>query len=121
MKKISVSLTLLATLFLAACSPAEKSQEDAKVQLTLQVTTDGKVDSKEVTAESGDSVMDVLEEYHKVEEDNGLVTAIDGVSQNAATNTYWMYKVNGQMADKGAEELKVQAGDKIEFYLETFQ
>ncbi|HEL2449554.1 TPA: DUF4430 domain-containing protein, partial [Streptococcus suis] len=52
---------------------------------------------------------------------NGLITEIDGVSQDTSTNTYWMYKVNGQMADKGAKDLTVANGDEIEFYLETFE
>ncbi|HEL2722309.1 TPA: DUF4430 domain-containing protein, partial [Streptococcus suis] len=51
----------------------------------------------------------------------GLITEIDGVSQDTSTNTYWMYKVNGQMADKGAKDLTVANGDEIEFYLETFE
>lgn len=121
MKRILLIVTLLMTMVLAACQANPVEQAETKITVTLQITKDGKTASQEVVAEQGDSVMDVLEDYHQVEEDNGMVTAIDGVSQNPSTNTYWMYKINDQMADKGAEELKLAAGDTIEFYLETFE
>lgn len=122
MKRILLIVTFLMTMVLAAaCQANPVEQAETKITVTLQITKDGKTASQEVVAEQGDSVMDVLEDYHQVEEDNGMVTAIDGVSQNPSTNTYWMYKINNQMADKGAEELKLAAGDTIEFYLETFE
>ena len=34
---------------------------------------------------------------------------------------YWMYKINGEMAPKGAAETTVQDGDTIEFYQEVYQ
>ncbi|WP_269088154.1 DUF4430 domain-containing protein [Streptococcus suis] len=46
---------------------------------------------------------------------------MDNVSQNPKTNTFWMYKINGKLAEKGAKEQKVSDGDNIEFYLETFE
>ncbi|HEL2203082.1 TPA: DUF4430 domain-containing protein [Streptococcus suis] len=106
MKKISIMLMVVFSLFLAACTNTTEKQNNSAI---------------EVTAEEGDSVMDVLKEHHDIVEDNGLITEIDGVSQDTSTNTYWMYKVNGQMADKGAKDLTVANGDEIEFYLETFE
>ncbi|CYV04600.1 lipoprotein [Streptococcus suis] len=124
MKKISIMLMVvfsLFSLFLAACTNTTEKQSESAIEVTLQITTKDKENRQEVTAEEGDSVMDVLKEHHDIVEDNGLITEIDGVSQDASTNTYWMYKVNGQMADKGAKDLTVANGDEIEFYLETFE
>ncbi|MFX4010482.1 DUF4430 domain-containing protein, partial [Streptococcus suis] len=42
---------------------------------------------------------------------------MDGVSQDASTNKYWMYKVNGKMDDKAAKDLTDAKGDEIEYYL----
>lgn len=124
MKKLLMPLSLfLSFLTLAACSVEDKEEasDDVQYQATLVVTVDGKEDKKTVTVEQGDSVMDVLEDHHQVEEEGGMVTAINGVSQDPAAKTYWMYKVNDKMAEVGAEDLEVQEGDTIEFYMETFQ
>lgn len=124
MKKLLLPLSLfLSFLTLAACSIEDKEEvsDDVHYQATLVVTVDGKEDKKTVTVEQGDSVMDVLEDHHRVEEEGGMVTAINGVSQDPAAKTYWMYKVNDKMAEVGAEDLEVQEGDTIEFYMETIQ
>lgn len=124
MKKLLLPLSLfLSFLTLAACSIEDKEEasDDVQYQVTLVVTVDGKEDKKTVTVEQGDSVMDVLEDHHQVEEEGGMVTAINGVSQDPAAKTYWMYKVNDKMAEVGAEDMEVQEGDTIEFYMETFQ
>lgn len=127
MKKITVLFsTFFATLILVACgqtatTPAGES-DDVTYKATLTVTfDDGKTETKEVFVEEGDSVMDVLEDAYEIEDEAGMVTAIAGVSQDAAKNTYWMYDVNDKMAEKGAEELLVQEGDTIHFYLLTFE
>ncbi|MGT2757446.1 DUF4430 domain-containing protein [Streptococcus ovuberis] len=132
MKKSYASLLALVSITtLAACSPAPSSapvshsttqvgDDDPKAQASVLVKFADKETEKEVTFEVGDSVMDVLEDNFTVNEEDGLVTAINGVSQDPAKNTYWMYKVNGKMADVGAESYEVKPGDKIEFYLETF-
>lgn len=125
MKKISLVLTTLAlSIVLVACQAADNDRNEAQeknVQVTLVVEFDGKTDTKEVTVEEGDNVMDVLEEVHEVEENQGMVTAIDGVSQDEAKKTYWMYDVNNEMAPKGVEEMTVSDGDEIKFYLQTFE
>ena len=122
MKKVLLSLTSLGLfLILAACGQETADSTEAVYSATLTVTFTDNTVQQEVTFEEGDSVMDVLEDYHEVEESNGMVTAIDGVSQDAASNTYWMYDVNGELAPKGAEEQLLVEGDTIEFYLETFE
>lgn len=124
MKKIILGFsTLSAFVLLAACQNESKpttTDNEETLTATLTVEFEDKTDIKEVTFEKDDSVMDILEEYHEVEEEEGMVTAIDGVSQNAAENTYWMYDVNKELAAKGAEETTIQEGDTVTFYLETF-
>lgn len=124
MKKIVLGFsTLSAILLLAACQnetkPAVTDKEET-LTATLAVEFGDKTDIQEVTFEKDDSVMDILEEYHEVEEEEGMVTAIDGVSQNAAENTYWMYDINKELAAKGAKEMTISEGDTVTFYLETF-
>ena len=119
MKKISILLTLFLTFLLGAC--ANTSSQTSGSNITLQITNKDQVNRQKVTANQGDNVMNILKAHHDIEEDNGLITKIDGISQDTSTNTYWMYKVNGKLAEKGANDLKVSDGDEIEFYLETFE
>ncbi|HFI0665815.1 TPA: DUF4430 domain-containing protein [Streptococcus suis] len=126
---LRICVSVLSVLVLLGCSttsnqPTASSQVEETSQLleaTLRITTDGQNSTKNVRFEAGDSVMDVLEEYYDIEEENGMVTVIDGKSQDPASNTYWMYKVNGSLAEKGAAEQILQEGDDVEFYLESFQ
>ncbi|WP_170242349.1 DUF4430 domain-containing protein [Streptococcus suis] len=126
---LRICVSVLSALVLLGCSttsnqPTASSQVEETSQLleaTLRITSDGQNSTKNVRFEASDSVMDVLEEYHDIEEENGMVTVIDGKSQDPASNTYWMYKVNGSLAEKGAAEQILQEGDDVEFYLESFQ
>lgn len=126
---LRICVSVLTALVLLGCSttsnqPTASSQVEETSQLleaTLRITTDGQNSTENVRFEAGDSVMDVLEEYYDIEEENGMVTVIDGKSQDPASNTYWMYKVNGSLAEKGAAEQILQEGDDVEFYLESFQ
>ncbi|ABP89491.1 hypothetical protein SSU05_0525 [Streptococcus suis 05ZYH33] len=121
MKKISIMWMVVFSLFLAACTNTTEKQNNSAIEFTLQITTKDKENRQEVTAEEGDSVMEVVKGHHDIVEDHGLITEIDGVSPDTSTHTYWMYKVNGPMADKGAKDLTVANGDGIEFYFETFE
>ena len=112
MKKISILLTLFLTFLLGACANTSSQTSGSTIDITLQITNKDQVNRQKVTAYQGDSVMNILKAHHDIEEDNGLITS---------TNTYWMYKVNGKLAEKGANDLKVSDGDEIEFYLETFE
>lgn len=119
MKKVYLFvLGLLFSLVLAGCTQT-KNQEPSSATASITITADNHSDTKEVSFETGDTVMDVLEENYSIEEESGMVTSIDGRSQDPATNTYWMYTVNGTLAEKGAAEQVVAEGDTIEFYLET--
>ncbi|HFU4463331.1 TPA: DUF4430 domain-containing protein [Streptococcus suis] len=122
MKKIILCVTLFLVSLLTACSSGETtSSTDVLYKAVIEVTAQGNTSSKEVQFEKGDTVMDVLEEHYEIEEESGLVTSIDGVSQDVNTQTYWLYKINGEFAEKGAAQQEVAEGDKIEFYLEKMQ
>jgi hypothetical protein len=45
-----------------------------------------------------------------------FVDEIYGVKNDAASNKYWLYKINGELANVGASAQKVKAGDKILWY-----
>jgi len=65
--------------------------------------------------------MDVLKENFDVEEDNGFVTAIDGVEQDVNAQIGWMYFVNDEMAMVGANEYELSPGDVVNFDLQSWE
>ena len=133
MKKYTSMLALGLTLVsLAACSTSNNSTtssssstasssktEELKASFVI-IESGDKQTKKEVSFTKDQTIMDVMKKEFKIEESNGIITSIDGVSQDEATKTYWMYKVNGEMAPKLAGETKLAAGDTVEFYLEKF-
>ena len=66
------------------------------------------------------TVMDVLKANYKVKETNGFITSIDGKQQDEKAGLYWMFKVNGKLASKAANQIKAKDGDKIEFYQKVY-
>lgn len=61
-------------------------------------------------------MLDVLEEVYPVQENDGFITEIDGISQDKDKGIYWMFDVNGKLGEKAANQLKVEDGDEIKFY-----
>ena len=132
-KTISSLMTLLTALLLASCAPSHStnnqttasSTEVAKkneISITISVTPEGqKAQLKTLKVAEESNLMKVLKANYKIEEKNGMITSIDGHSQDEAKGLYWMYKINGEMAPKGAAETTVKKGDKIEFYQEVYK
>ncbi|MFS0560243.1 DUF4430 domain-containing protein [Terribacillus sp. 179-K 1B1 HS] len=122
-----LSALLLAAGILAGCGTTEEpkqqnqqAEQKTEQQVTVTLTEDGKeISSKEVSFEEGDSLMDVMKENFDVEDDGGMITSIDGHSQDKGENKYWLYTVNGEMAQVGAADLKLSEGDEIAFNLQA--
>ncbi|HEL1639739.1 TPA: DUF4430 domain-containing protein [Streptococcus suis] len=122
MRKLISSLAVLVSAFLLVACQQEAKQEEVHYTATIIVHfSEEKTVEKTVTVKKGDSVMDALEESFAVEETEGFITSIDGVSQDEATNTYWSYELNGEFASKGAENQLISENDKIVFSLTTFK
>lgn len=121
MKKLFSLLTLALALMLGACSANSAKSSDNQVQkVQLVVTANNNTTNEEVEAKKDQTVMDVLKANYDVKEKDGFITAIDGVEQDEKAKKYWMFKVNGEMAPKAADQIKVKNGDKIEFYQESY-
>ncbi|HFH9838031.1 TPA: DUF4430 domain-containing protein [Streptococcus suis] len=122
MKKLISSIAVLISTFLLVACQQEVKQEEEYYTATITVHfSEEETIEKTVTVKKGASVMDALEESFTVEETEGFITSIDGVSQDEATSTYWSYEVNGEFASKGAENQLVSENDEIVFSLTTFK
>jgi hypothetical protein len=115
-------VALVAALFVGACgsngdSGAENQPaatapaKQAEVLVTQGCGRTIVVNKKKVPA--GQTAMRALQTIADVETDEGgrFVTAIEGVEQDTDKQLAWLFYVNGEMAEKGAAEIKLQAGD----------
>lgn len=65
-------------------------------------------------------MFDVLKENYSIEDDEGMITAIDGHAQDAKNNKYWVFTINDEQVNVGAKDAKLKNGDRVVFKLEQF-
>ncbi|MGO2083217.1 DUF4430 domain-containing protein [Vagococcus sp.] len=136
MKKIAIKLSLATILFITVgCGQTNEkpksttktastvtSLEKKEDRATITLIEDEKeVTSKTIEFKEGTTIMAITKKAYDLTEDKGFVTEIDGIKQNENEKKYWMYYINGKEATKGANEIKVQKNDKIEWRLNSFE
>ena len=90
----------------------------AEKGITLEIKEDNQaIKEIEVPAKEGELLGDIMADNLEIEEDNGMITSIEGHEQNAKDQKYWLYEVNGEFATVGANDYKVQPGDVITWNL----
>lgn len=92
MKKLLICLALAFSLVtLGACGKNESAkptsstnnhQSKGQGQVTLILKTEKESKKKSVEFKKGDTVLDVLKEIYPVQENDGFITEIDGISQD---------------------------------------
>ena len=100
------------------------TEDTVTVEVTISVTEDGELieNGKQVVeVEEGALLLDVMKENFEIEETDTFINAINGVEQDANANKWWLFDVNGEMAQKGAAETELKAGDLIEWKLEAYE
>ena len=113
-------VALLALLLaLAACGgdsgnggeAAAPAEEQAAVLVTRGCGQEVVVERTDVPA--GQTALQALDRVADIETDSGgrFVTAVEGVEQDEEQQLAWLVYVNGEMAETGAAEITLQAGD----------
>ena len=94
-----------------ATARAEPAAEQAAVLVTRDCGKEILVPKTEVPA--GQTALQALDRVADIETDDGgkFVTAINGAEQDTKKKTAWLFYVNGKMAEKGAAEIRLAAGD----------
>src|SRR5699024_2166828 len=93
-----------------------EANEEEQVSITISEDDGEEVRAEEkVDVEEGAILMDVLDENFDIEEDDGCITAIDGIENDEEEGKYWKYEVNDEMAQVGADEVEVSPGDDVVF------
>ncbi|HER7898617.1 TPA: DUF4430 domain-containing protein [Streptococcus pyogenes] len=124
-KRFKTGFLALVAMLLVACSQGTKQTQTPRVpkadhHVRLVVKEDTNTIDEKVSFGKGDTVLEILKDNYEVKEKDGFITSIDGIEQDMKANKYWLFKVNGKMADKGADQITVKDGDSIEFYQEVF-
>lgn len=124
--KISTMLIAVALLFgCANNNEAENEAEeaiDASISITISEDEGEEIISEDDwDIEEGDVLMDVLKDHYDIEEDEGFIESIEGVSPEEDEEKAWMYFVNDEMAEVGAAEYEVEADDDIVFDLQSYE
>ncbi|GFH42437.1 hypothetical protein Hs30E_09880 [Lactococcus hodotermopsidis] len=127
---VKKTITILATtsfaFSLSACgnkaqTPQKNNLAKTTATITLDFENDQKIDeTKTITIAKNQSLLEALKENFKIEETDGFITAIDDHAQDTAANKYWLFNINGKMADKGAADIQLKKGDEVAFYLGSF-
>lgn len=131
MKKLTVLSTIIIGLFVLSGCQTDQVSSQASTEATSEVVassvkivlTDGNdtIDSKTVSYQSGETLMDVLTDNFDIEEKDGFITSIEGHAQDESQNKYWTFTVNGEMGAKGADETTLQDGDQVAFALSVYK
>ena len=92
--------------------------------LTIRVThSDGSVKTFELSTDA-EFLYDAQAEEGILQGEQGeyglFVTTVDGETADSDAGAYWMYDVNGEMAQYGVDTQPVTDGDDIDFYIEVY-
>lgn len=131
-KKYLLGFALVTTFTLTSCNNETKETNESQTTTeapaenpqtqNVEITINDTVNDKEILTESAevkkDGLQTYLEENHQAKFENGMMTELKGISQDTDANQYWMYYVNGEMAEVGIGDYEVKDGDKIEFKFE---
>lgn len=136
MKKINkyfLSLLTVTTLTFTGCgnqstteqkdtTTTQQTEANNPETTDVEISIKDTVNDKEILTEDAkideNGLKDYLEKNHKAVFEDGMMTELDGISQDESKNQYWMYYVNDQMAEVGIGDYVPKDGDKIEFRFE---
>lgn len=137
MKKI-LGISLLSVL-LSGCGNSEKVTENETPESTSQdsstediVTVDFEFEiddqiynidedrlEETVELQPETTLLEAMEIQYEIIDNEGFITSIAGYEQDKEANAYWLYEINGEMAQIGAAEYVLEDGDEITWNLKS--
>ncbi|WP_205600732.1 DUF4430 domain-containing protein [Gracilibacillus sp. YIM 98692] len=120
----SVTLGFLLLLFSTACTQdSPQTENDNPISILMEIAINSEEEllvNEELQVEKNSILLDVLKNQYDVEVTNdGFITSIEGYEQNPEENLYWMYEVNNEMPNVGANEYQLEDDDHVIFELQT--
>lgn len=137
MKKI-LGISLLSVL-LSGCGNSEKVTENETPESTSQdsstediVTVDFEFEiddqiynidedrlEETVELQPETTLLEAMEIQYEIIDNEGFITSIAGYEQDKEANAYWLYEINGEMAQIGVAEYVLEDGDEITWNLKS--
>lgn len=124
-KQFAAGLALFSALFIVGCSNEQNSADTSAttsqasqepVAATIEVEKqDQIVDEKEIETTSDETLMQVMQDNFDIEEEGGMITAIEDTKQDEDENMYWTYTINDEMVNTGADETTLEDNDQVVF------
>lgn len=128
MKKRLLSILLLLAVAITFVGCKNNSNTDSttsseySLEATIELIEDGVSFKKEtLNFNEGEKLLDVMKRNLEVEEKDGFITSIDSHNQDEDSNKYWLYTVNGEMAEVGANQFELHDKDEVIFTLEELK
>ena len=128
MKKRLLSIFLLLAVAITFVGCKDNSNTDSttsgeySLEATIELIEDGESFKKEtLNFNEGEKLLDVMKRNLEVEEKDGFITSIEGHNQDEDSNKYWLYTVNGEMAEVGANQFELHDKDEVIFTLEELK
>ncbi|EOH75264.1 MULTISPECIES: DUF4430 domain-containing protein [Enterococcus] len=81
---------------------------------------DKELSKKEITFKEGQNLFDALKDNYTIEDDDGMITSIDGHAQDAKNKKYWVFTINDEQVNAGAKDVVLKKDDRVVFKLEQF-
>ncbi len=117
----------LMSLFLVACGGGDDgatNSDEGQESVTITISSSVSGETEELTSEELEvsetaSLLEVMEENFDVETtEDGFITSIEGESQDVDNGHYWLYEVNEEEVNVGANDYDLEDGDAVEFELQ---
>ncbi|MEY8445215.1 DUF4430 domain-containing protein [Enterococcus ratti] len=114
---------IMTLVLLAGCSAGSKQTANTSkkmIEVAITVTKDHgakKIADKKVSVKERTTLDTIMKENFDVKEQGGIITSINGTTQDKEAGKYWLFDLNGQPATKGAKDIKPENGDKISWDL----
>lgn len=100
----------------------EKTSSLVASQFQMVLRVEGEdVMEENLAFQPGEKLLDVMKKYHSIMEKDGFVERIDQYEQNPSEMKYWLFEVNGQMSQVGANQVELKEGDKVVWSLSVLE
>ncbi|MFB1049991.1 DUF4430 domain-containing protein [Paraliobacillus sp. JSM ZJ581] len=76
---------------------------------------------KELKVKDGLTLMDVMKDNFEIKDDDGFISAINGIQAEDGEAYAWIYMINGKDATVGAADYEIKNGDVIEFDFQSWK
>lgn len=87
-------------------SSSKEDQNEFDVSITVDTGED--TTEKTVKVSEDENLLDIMKKDFDAQEDKGFITEINGAEQNKDENKYWVFTINGEQVNKGAQEVTLK-------------